>query len=423
MDNKEIKIAIIGLGYVGLPLAHAFSFKYQTIGFDTSGKRIDELNSGIDKTLELSSAQVRQCLANNITFSNNLDDISSSNVYIITVPTPIDNANKPDLSPLIFASKAIGSVLKKGDIVIYESTVYPGATEEICVPLLESMSGLVFNQDFYCGYSPERINPGDKEHTVTKIVKVVSGSTVEIAQKINTLYASVIAAGTHLAPSIKVAEAAKVIENAQRDVNIAFINELAMLFNKMNINTKAVLKAAATKWNFLQFNPGLVGGHCIGIDPYYLAHKAKQIGYHPEIILAGRSINDGMALFVAVEIMKLISQQNTNNIKPRVLMLGITFKQNCRDIRNSKVIDVIRKLEDFGCYVDSYDPNADKDEVFNEYGITLLDNPHNNYNAVILAVNHTQFAHINYNNLTKSPNKTIFYSIQHTKIAQFNYSL
>lgn len=423
MDNKEIKIAIIGLGYVGLPLAHAFSFKYQTIGFDTSGKRIDELNSGIDKTLELSPAQVRQCLANNITFSNNLDDISSSNVYIITVPTPIDNANKPDLSPLIFASKAIGSVLKKGDIVIYESTVYPGATEEICVPLLESMSGLVFNQDFYCGYSPERINPGDKEHTVTKIVKVVSGSTVEIAQKINTLYASVIAAGTHLAPSIKVAEAAKVIENAQRDVNIAFINELAMLFNKMNINTKAVLKAAATKWNFLQFNPGLVGGHCIGIDPYYLAHKAKQIGYHPEIILAGRSINDGMALFVAVEIMKLISQQNTNNIKPRVLMLGITFKQNCRDIRNSKVIDVIRKLEDFGCYVDSYDPNADKDEVFNEYGITLLDNPHNNYNAVILAVNHTQFAHINYNNLTKSPNKTIFYSIQHTKIAQFNYSL
>lgn len=421
---NNLKIAVIGLGYVGLPLTHAFGFKYKTIGFDIATKRIDELNKGIDKTLELSKEQVKECLDNDIIFTNNLTDIANYCVYIITVPTPVDEFNKPDLSPLLSASEAIGSILKKDDIVIYESTVYPGATEDFCVPILERESGLIFNKDFYCGYSPERINPGDKEHTVSKILKVTSGSTPEIAQKIDTLYGSIITAGTHLAPSIKVAEAAKIIENTQRDINIAFVNELSMLFNKMGIDTKAVLAAARTKWNFLPFEPGLVGGHCIGVDPYYLTYKAGELGYHPEIILAGRRINDGMGLFVASSIIKLINQQNIAVVHPKILILGITFKENCPDIRNSKVIDVIKELEDFGSEVTIYDPNVDKQEVLAEYNITLLNKlTKQDYQAVVLAVNHHQFADIDYNNLVQNADDAVFYSIKHTDLDIFKFGL
>jgi UDP-N-acetyl-D-galactosamine dehydrogenase len=386
------KIAIIGLGYVGLPLAHAFSEKYDVVGFDIAQWRIDELSKGYDRTLELSGEQVKEAISNGMTFTADLNGIADCNVYIVTVPTPIDEHKRPDLTPLIKASESIGKVLKKGDIVIYESTVYPGATEEECVPVLERVSGLKFNEDFFCGYSPERINPGDKEHTVKKILKVTSGSTPEIGRKVDALYAGVITAGTHLAPSIKVAEAAKVIENSQRDINIAFVNELAIIFNKLGIDTEAVLEAAGTKWNFLPFRPGLVGGHCIGVDPYYLTHKAQQVGYNPEIILAGRRLNDNMGIYVANQVIKLMIKKGQKIEGSRVLVLGITFKENCPDIRNSRVIDVIRELQEFGTQVDVYDPWADKVEVQREYGIDLIDAfEYDDYGAMVLAVAHKEF--------------------------------
>ncbi len=386
------KIAIIGLGYVGLPLAHAFSSRFQVVGFDISQWRIDELSKGYDRTLELSEEQVKEAIENGMQFTCDLEEIADCNIYIITVPTPIDKHKKPDLTPLIKASESVGKVLKKDDIVIYESTVYPGATEEDCVPVLERVSGLKFNKDFYCGYSPERINPGDKEHTVTKILKVTSGSTPEIGKKVDELYASIITAGTHLAPTIKVAEAAKVIENSQRDINIAFVNELSMIFNRLGIDTSAVLEAAGTKWNFLPFKPGLVGGHCIGVDPYYLTHKAQELGYNPEIILAGRRLNDNMGLYVANQVIKLMIRKGCKVEGSKVLVLGITFKENCPDIRNSHVVDVIQELEEFGTIIDVYDPWADADEVKREYNISLLQYPNlDDYNAIILAVAHDKF--------------------------------
>jgi UDP-N-acetyl-D-galactosamine dehydrogenase len=390
--NSKLSIAIIGLGYVGLPLAHAFSSKYDVVGFDIVQWRIDELSSGYDRTLELDVSQVKECLSNNMKFSLNPDDIKDCNVYIVTVPTPIDKNKRPDLTPLIKASETVGKVLKKDDIVIYESTVYPGATEEDCVPVLEKFSNLKFNVDFFCGYSPERINPGDKEHTVTKILKVTAGSTPEIGKKVDALYASIITAGTHLAPTIKVAEAAKVIENSQRDINIAFVNELAMIFNKLNINTNDVLAAAGTKWNFLPFKPGLVGGHCIGVDPYYLTHKAQSIGYNPEIILAGRRLNDNMGIYVANQVIKLMIQKGHTIDKSKVLVLGITFKENCPDIRNSRVIDVIQELKEFNCNVDVSDYWADEKEVQDEYNINLTKEPSfKEYQAIVLAVAHDEY--------------------------------
>ena len=402
------KICIIGLGYVGLPLAHAFSFEYEVVGLDIYQQRIDELNNAFDRTLELSEKQLSEALSNNIKFTCDIEDIRDCNIYVVTVPTPIDKNKRPDLTPLIKASQTIGKVLKKDDIVIYESTVYPGATEEDCVPVLEEISGLKFNQDFYCGYSPERINPGDKNHTVTKILKVTAGSTPEIGKKVDELYASIITAGTHLAPSIKVAEAAKVIENTQRDINIAFVNELAMIFNRMNIDTKAVLAAAATKWNFLPFKPGLVGGHCIGVDPYYLTHKAQGFGFHPEMILAGRRINDNMGIYVANQVIKLMIKKGHRIEGSKVLVLGITFKENCPDIRNSKVIDVINELKEFGCNVDVSDPWADKKEVKQEYNLTLVDGCNcSNYDAVVLAVSHKEFL-----NLHLSNENTVIYDIK-----------
>jgi len=386
------KIAVIGLGYVGLPLAHAFSKKYKVVGFDIAQWRIDELRSGIDRTLELSTEQVNEAIGNKMEFTNVLEEIAECNIYIVTVPTPIDKHKKPDLTPLLKASESIGKVLKKDDIVIYESTVYPGATEEDCVPVLEKVSGLKFNEDFYCGYSPERINPGDKEHTVTKILKVTAGSTPEIGKKVNDLYASIITAGTHLAPSIKVAEAAKVIENSQRDINIAFVNELSMIFNKLNIDTNAVLEAAGTKWNFLPFKPGLVGGHCIGVDPYYLTHKAQEVGYNPEIILAGRRLNDNMGIYVANQVIKLMIKKGQKIEGSKVLVLGITFKENCPDIRNSRVIDVIKELQEFGCDVAVSDYWADKEEVQREYGLELQEQPKiDEYDALVLAVAHNDY--------------------------------
>ena len=386
------KIAVIGLGYVGLPLAHAFSSKYKVIGFDIAQWRIDELSEGHDRTLELSDDQVQEAIDNGMVFTNRVEDIEDCNIYIVTVPTPIDKHKKPDLTPLIKASETIGKVLKKGDIVIYESTVYPGATEEECVPVLERESGLKFNEDFYCGYSPERINPGDKEHTVTKILKVTSGSTPEIGKRVDELYASIISAGTHLAPTIKVAEAAKVIENSQRDINIAFVNELSMIFNRLGIDTNAVLEAAGTKWNFLPFKPGLVGGHCIGVDPYYLTHKAQEVGYNPEIILAGRRLNDNMGIYVANQVIKLMIKKGQTIEGAKVLVLGITFKENCPDIRNSRVIDVIRELQDFGCDVDVSDYWADKEEVKREYGLNIVENPDfSEYSAIVLAVAHNKY--------------------------------
>ena len=429
MDCK--KIAVIGLGYVGLPLAHAFSFKYPVVGFDIAQWRIDELRSGHDRTLELSDEQVKQAIKNGMVFTDQLDEIKKCNVYIVTVPTPIDEHKTPDLTPLKKASESIGKVLKAGDIVIYESTVYPGATEEVCVPILEKVSGLKYissnnpiansqeptaakeTDGFFCGYSPERINPGDKEHTVTKIRKVTSGSTPEIAKEIDELYASVITAGTHLAPSIRVAEAAKVIENAQRDINIAFVNELALIFDKLGIDTHDVLAAAGTKWNFLPFKPGLVGGHCIGVDPYYLTYKAKEVGYHPEVILAGRRINDNMGIHVANKVIKLMIHKGHRVKESKVLVLGITFKENCPDIRNSRVIDVIRELQDFGCEVDVYDPWADPEEVKHEYGIDLLNTQHSalniqHYDAVVLAVAHDEFKALD----LKASDKTVVFDIK-----------
>ncbi len=389
---KNNKIAIIGLGYVGLPLAHAFSSKYKVVGFDISQWRIDELISGVDRTLELSEAQVKETLANDMAFTCNLEDIADCNIYIVTVPTPIDKHKKPDLTPLIKASESVGKVLKKDDIVIYESTVYPGATEEECVPILEKFSKMKFNKEFFCGYSPERINPGDKEHTVTKILKVTAGSTLEIGKKVDELYASIITAGTHLAPSIKVAESAKVIENSQRDINIAFINELSMIFNKLDIDTNAVLEAAGTKWNFLPFRPGLVGGHCIGVDPYYLTYKAQEVGYNPEIILAGRRLNDNMGIYVASQVIKLMIKKGHKIEGSKILVMGITFKENCPDIRNSRVIDVIRELQEYGCDISVTDYWADAEEVKREYNLDLVQEVNtSDYKAVVLAVAHDKY--------------------------------
>ena len=405
MQNS--KIAVIGLGYVGLPLAHAFSSKYKVVGFDIAGWRIDELRNGVDRTLELSETQVKEAIANGMEFTNNLDDIKDCNIYIVTVPTPIDKHKKPDLTPLIKASESIGKVLKKDDIVIYESTVYPGATEEECVPVLEKFSGMKFNGDFFCGYSPERINPGDKEHTVTKILKVTAGSTPQIGKKVDALYASIITAGTHLAPTIKVAEAAKVIENSQRDINIAFVNELAMIFNKLGIDTNAVLEAAGTKWNFLPFRPGLVGGHCIGVDPYYLTHKAQEVGYNPEIILAGRRLNDNMGIYVASQVIKLLIKKGHKIEGAKILIMGITFKENCPDIRNSRVIDVIRELQEYGCDITVTDYWADAKEVKREYNLDLIkDSTLNiqNYNAVVLAVAHDEYKSMK----IKNDNQVVF---------------
>ncbi len=398
--NKS-KICIIGLGYVGLPLAHAFSSKYKVVGLDIYQTRIDELNCAYDRTLELNEEQLKEALDNNIKFTANTEDIKDCNIYIVTVPTPIDKNKRPDLTPLIKASERIGKVLKKDDIVIYESTVYPGATEEECVPILEKFSSLKFNQDFFCGYSPERINPGDKEHTVTKILKVTAGSTPEIGKKVDELYASIITAGTHLAPTIKVAEAAKVIENSQRDINIAFVNELAIIFNKLGIDTNAVLEAAGTKWNFLPFKPGLVGGHCIGVDPYYLTHKAQQVGYNPEIILAGRRLNDNMGIYVANQVIKLMIKKGHKIEGAKVLVLGITFKENCPDIRNSRVIDVIEELKEFGCDISISDYLADQDDVKKEYNLNLVSYSQLNlesYEAVVLAVAHDKFKDIKLDN-------------------------
>jgi UDP-N-acetyl-D-galactosamine dehydrogenase len=394
---NNIKIAVIGLGYVGLPLARLFSTKYETIGFDINQKRVNALMAGHDDTLEVSSELLKEAIQQGFVCTTNLDHIKDCNFYIVTVPTPVDRNNRPDLTPLIKASETVGKVIKKGDIVVYESTVYPGATEEDCIPVVERVSGLKFNIDFFAGYSPERINPGDKEHTVEKIKKVTSGSTPEIGEKVDAVYRSVITAGTHLAPTIKVAEAAKVIENSQRDINIAFVNELAKIFNLMKIDTHAVLEAAGTKWNFLPFKPGLVGGHCIGVDPFYLAQKAQEYGYHPEIILAGRRLNDSMGKYVATEVVKLMIKKGTPVKGAKVLMLGITFKENCPDIRNTKAIDIYHELREYDIEVDIYDPWADTAEVKHEYGIkSITSYPEGNgYAAIILAVAHKEFMQIN----------------------------
>ena len=411
------KIVIIGLGYVGLPLARLFATKFPVVGFDINEKRIKELNDGVDATLEVETDLLKSVLVskpsneNGLYCSNRLEDIATSNYYIITVPTPVDKHNKPDLSPLYKASETVGTVLKKGDIVIYESTVYPGATEEECIPVLEKVSGLTFNQDFFAGYSPERINPGDKEHTVEKILKVTSGSTPEIGIKVNELYKSIITAGTHLAPTIKVAEAAKVIENSQRDINIAFVNELAKIFNLMDIDTHAVLEAAGTKWNFLPFKPGLVGGHCIGVDPYYLAQRAQEFGYHPEIILAGRRLNDSMGEYVASQVVKLMIKKGITVNGAHLLMLGITFKENCPDVRNTKIVDVISALAEYGITVIIYDPWANPAEVMHEYGIvTTATIPIVKFDAVVLGVAHKEFAALDLKSLTKNSN--IIYDVK-----------
>ena len=387
---SDLKIAVIGLGYVGLPLAVEFGKKVPVIGFDIHKKRIEELQSGQDHTLEVSSEELQQ--ATQLSYSANLDDLKSCNFFIVTVTTPIDDYKQPDLTPLIKASTSIGQVLKKGDVVVYESTVYPGATEEDCIPVLEKVSGLKFNQDFFAGYSPERINPGDKLHRVTNILKITSGSTPEVADFVDQVYNLIIEAGTHKATSIKVAEAAKVIENTQRDVNIALINELAVIFNKMGIDTEAVLKAAGTKWNFLPFRPGLVGGHCIGVDPYYLTHKAQSIGYHPEIILAGRRLNDGMGAYVVTQLVKAMIKKKIQVEGARVLVLGLSFKENCPDIRNTKIIDIVNELQEYNIQADVYDPWVDTQEAQHEYGITPIASlEQGQYDAVILAVAHEQF--------------------------------
>lgn len=390
---KNNKIAVIGLGYVGLPLAHAFSEKFQVVGFDINKSRIDELNSGFDRTLELTSEQVTDSLKNGMIFTTDLEEVKGCNIYIVTVPTPIDDNNEPDLTPLVKSSQSVGKILKKDDIIIYESTVYPGVTEEICVPELEKISGLKFNVDFFCGYSPERINPGDKEHTVTKILKITSGSTPEIAQKVDALYKSIITAGTHLAPTIRVAEAAKVIENTQRDVNIALINELAMIFDLMNINTHDVIEAAGTKWNFIKLFPGLVGGHCIGVDPYYLTHKAQSLGYMPNLILGARQINNSMSKLIADKAIKKMVKFDKKLKAANVLVMGVTFKENCPDMRNSKVMDIIKELEEFECNVEVYDYWVDKSDRETKHLSFVDELPLNSkkYDAIIVAVGHDQF--------------------------------
>ncbi len=394
----KIKIGIIGLGYVGLPLARLFATKFPVVGFDINQTRIEQLNKGVDVTLEVSENLLKEVIiskplaSNGLYCSSNTEDIKDCNYYVVTVPTPIDKNNRPDLTPLYKASETVGKVLKKGDIVIYESTVYPGATEEECIPVLEKISGLQFNVDFFAGYSPERINPGDKEHTVEKILKVTSGSTPEIGIKVDELYKSVIIAGTHLAPTIKVAEAAKVIENSQRDINIAFVNELAKIFNLLNIDTQDVLEAAGTKWNFLPFKPGLVGGHCIGVDPYYLAQRAQEAGYHPEIILAGRRLNDSMGEYVASQVVKLMIKKGITVNGAKLLMLGITFKENCPDVRNTKIIDVVKALESYSISVTIFDPWANPDDVLHEYGLTTTNQqPTNQFDALVLGVSHKEF--------------------------------
>jgi UDP-N-acetyl-D-galactosamine dehydrogenase len=406
-DSK--KIAVIGLGYVGLPLAAEFAKKYSVTGFDINEKRITELKQGNDFTLEVNKPDLLTILkkennsSNGLYVTNKPNDISLCNIYIVTVPTPVDKHRRPDLTPLYKASETVGRNLKKGDIVIYESTVYPGVTEDECVPVLEKFSGLKFNTDFFAGYSPERINPGDKEHVVSKIKKITSGSTIEAAETINQLYASIITAGTHLAPSIKVAEAAKVIENSQRDINIAFVNELAKIFNKLNIDTNDVLEAAATKWNFLLFKPGLVGGHCIGVDPYYLAQKAQEVGYHPEIILAGRRLNDGMGAYVADEVIKHMLRKGIQVMNSKVLVLGFTFKENCPDVRNTRVIDIVKRLEEYHINVCVHDPWANAEEVMQEYGVDCVDGESINtkFDAIILAVAHKQFLTMDIKKLSK----------------------
>jgi UDP-N-acetyl-D-galactosamine dehydrogenase len=408
------KIAVIGLGYVGLPLARLFATKYPTVGFDINQKRIDELRTGKDFTMEVEDDILQAVLVNENPFtkaytglwcSNQLHDIEDANFYIVTVPTPVDKNNRPDLTPLYKASETVGKVLKRGDIVVYESTVYPGVTEEECIPVLERVSGLKFNVDFFAGYSPERINPGDKEHTVEKILKVTAGSSPEIGKVVDEVYKSVITAGTHLAPTIKVAEAAKVIENSQRDINIAFVNELAKIFNILGINTHDVLEAAGTKWNFLPFKPGLVGGHCIGVDPYYLAQKAQEHGYHPEIILAGRRLNDSMGEYVASQVVKTMIKKGINVNGAEVLMLGITFKENCPDVRNTKIVDVIAALEDYGLKVTTYDPWANPAEVKHEYGIESVTSlPSAKFDAIVLGVSHKEFLNIDLNSLKSDTN-------------------
>jgi len=390
---KNTTIAIIGLGYVGLPLAVAFAKKYKVIGFDINFERINELHQNIDRTLELSQAEL-QDVQNNILYTDDIKVLKDANIYIVTVPTPIDKNNRPDLTPLIKSSQSVAKVLKKNDIVIYESTVYPGVTEEICVPELEKASSLIYNQDFFCGYSPERINPGDKEHTVTKILKVTSGSTPEIAQKVDALYKSIITAGTHLASSIKVAEASKVIENTQRDVNIALINELSLIFDTMNIDTNEVIEAAATKWNFIKLKPGLVGGHCIGVDPYYLTFKAEELGYKPNLILGARQINNGMGKYIAERTIKEMIAQDKKIKSANILMLGVTFKEDCPDMRNTKVVDIIEELKDYGCNIDVYDPWVDPSEPKTHYKHGIIENPfkkEKKYDAIIVAVAHKQF--------------------------------
>jgi UDP-N-acetyl-D-galactosamine dehydrogenase len=416
MTHSEDKIAIIGLGYVGLPLAVEFAKQFFVVGFDINKQRINELNSGLDKTLEVDNDNLKSVLTTDLNsekglfITDDLDALRVANVYIITVPTPTDALNKPVFTPLIKASETVGKAMSKGDIVVYESTVYPGATEDICIPVVENTSGLKYNVDFYAGYSPERINPGDKKHTVTKILKVTSGSTPEVAEKVDQLYKKVITAGTHLAPSIKVAEAAKVIENSQRDINIAFVNELSKIFRLLDIDTKAVLEAAGTKWNFLKFTPGLVGGHCIGVDPYYLAQKAIESGYNPEIILAGRKMNDSMGSYVATETVKMMINKGATIKGSKALVLGITFKENCPDIRNSRVIDIIEELESYHVNVDVYDPWASKEEVKHEYGfdlITEFNDLASDYDSIILAVSHKEFLNLELNNL-KSQTGVIF---------------
>ncbi len=394
MNNK---IAIIGLGYVGLPLAHAFSSKYKVIGLDINQARIDELKNGFDRTLELDETQVKECIDNGMEFTTNIEDTKECNIYIVTVPTPINSENEPDLTPIKKSTEAIAKVLKKNDIVIYESTVYPGVTEEVCVPILEKHSGLEFNKDFFCGYSPERINPGDKEHTVTKILKITSGSTPQIAKKVDDLYKSIIEVGTHLAPTIKVAEAAKVIENTQRDVNIALMNELAMIFDTMGIDTNAVIEAASTKWNFIKLTPGLVGGHCIGVDPYYLTHKAQSLGYTPNLILGARHINNGMSKLIADKAIKYMIKADKKLNGAKVLILGVTFKENCPDMRNTKVVDIIKELQDYECEVDVYDYWVDESDKKTKKDIPFIDDlPYNSnkYDAIIVAVSHDKFKEI-----------------------------
>ena len=417
VNMTEVKIAVIGLGYVGLPLARLFATKYPVIGFDINVKRVEELRLGKDTTLEVENEALQEVLVssssnkNGLFCTSQLEDIADCNYFVITVPTPVDKNNRPDLTPLYRSSESVGKALKKGDIVIYESTVFPGATEDECVPVLEKSSGMKFNKDFFVGYSPERINPGDKEHTVEKILKVTAGSTPEIGRKVNDLYASVITAGTHLAPTIKVAEAAKVIENSQRDINIAFVNELAKIFNMMGIDTQDVLEAAGTKWNFLPFKPGLVGGHCIGVDPYYLAQKAQEIGYHPEIILAGRRMNDSMGQYVASEVVKLMLQYDQKVKGANILVLGITFKENCPDVRNTKVVDMICNLKEYGTNITIYDPLANPEEVEHEYGLkTTRILPQEKFEAVVLAVAHDEFLDLDFDKFKNS--QTVVYDVK-----------